>query len=386
MNLKEIMKSEPFSNKLIIDRIENALKFKGKKILIVAFEADYLFLGANIKRQLEKDNFVTSVALDENVFINQVFDNLAYQIDIIICVGKLEIINLLRYFLPKKDIYYIPTDLVFYGAFSKECQIIKNGIVLTKEALLPTVIVDIDIFPKLKLRNIADGFCSVAVSAFWRIDYTLYSIIYSCKLNEKALQAIDEAHKVLNKINSKNCYEVLLTCQIWLSFAVFNESKLDRLADLSVGIIFNRLSQSTMEECRFFAVEYLLKLYRAVLKVDIGNNLIYPDYLTNVLRLTELFSADSTEYLENHRVFADEFCQTALNKICNSNVDILVEKLLKILPSYKNAYKNLYKAKKARAKFEIEDSLKAISLAGVTSQGYLKLLFDSGVLQFIEKI
>ncbi len=386
MNLKEIMKSEPFSDKLIIDRIENALNFKGEKIMIFAFESDYLFYGVKIKQQLEKDNLVTGVSLDDSVFLGQVFEDLVYDIDRIICVGKLEIINLLRCFLPNKDILYIPTDLVFYGSFSKECYIIKNGIVLTKKAKLPTVIVDIGIFPKLKLRNIADSFCSVAVSAFWKIDYTLLSIINNSKLNEKALQAVDEAHKVLNKINSKNCYEVLLTCQIWLSFAVETESKLDQLADLSVGIIFNRLSQSTMEECRFFAVEYLLKLYRAVLNVDVGNNLIYPDYLTNVLRLTELFSVNSTEYLENHKVYAEKFCQTMLNKIRNSKVDTLVEKLLKTLPSYKNAYKNLYKAKKARAKFEIEDSLKAISLAGVTAQGYLKLLYDSGVLQLIEKI
>ena len=387
MYLKEVMKSAPFSNRLIIDKAERALDFKNEKILLASFEADYLFYGIKIKELLEKNNnSVVALSLDDKVYKQEVFDSLALGASKIVCVGNIEIINLLRYFFSNKHIYYVPTNLVFYASFSRECYIIKNGNVLSKQAELPTVIVDIDIFPKLKLRNIADSFCSVAVSSFWKIDYYLYSIINGIAQNERAKTAIDEAHKVLSKINSNNCYEILLSCQIWLSLAVYLDSRLDTLTDLSVGIIFNRLSQSTMEECRFFAVEYLLKLYKATLQVSLEDNLIYPDYLTNILRLTELFDSDKSEYLETHKVIKDSYLASALRRVRESGVEAMLDSLIKVLPSYKNAYKNLYKARKVRAKFEIEDSLKAISLAGVTSKSYLKLLFDSGILQLIEKI
>lgn len=386
MYVNEVMQDEPFYKNLVIDRFENALKLSGEKILIAAFESDYLFYGIKIKEHLEKNNDVLAVSLDSAVYDENTFNNLACGKDKIICVGKIEIINLFRYFLPKKHIYYVPTDLVFYSAFSKESYIVRNGLVSKKQATLPTVIVDIDIFPKLKLRNIADAFCSVAVSAFWKVDYNLYCIINRLKQSKKGLAALEEAQQVLNKINSENCYEVLLTCQIWLALAVYEEPSFDALTDLYVGFIFQRLSDSTLEECRFFAVEYLLKLYKATLQTDVGDNLIYPDYLTNILRLTELFNAEKSAYLERYNASDEGFLTAAFKKIKESNVKAEITKLLKALPSYKNAYKNLYKAKKSRAKFAIEDSLKALSLAGVTSNGYLKILFDSGVLQQIEKI
>lgn len=385
MDLKSIMRGDPFFKNLKIDCVENAFGFANKKILLAAFEEDYLFYGIKVKQVLEKNNTVLALSLDSPVEDGKIFENPLFSSDEIVCVGKIDIINMFRRIFPNRHIYYIPCDIVFYPAFSRSVTVNDCGKEKFIPAEIPAVIIDINIFPKLKLAHVADGFCAVAVSAFWKADYLLLTAANGVEQNDRAIEALDMAQSVLAKINGKNCYEILLICQIWLSYAVYLESRLDYLSDFYVGRNLKKIAESSVSECRFFAAEMLVKLYVRLMAVDTKNNLFYPDYLTSAIKLKELYGNDQSVVC-GIDIYDASFISKAYERVKNSGAAKITEELKNKLPSYKKAYLSLYKGKKKRAEYSPDEVVKAITLGGAQAQGYLKILFSDGVLQQLKNL
>ena len=377
--LKDVIAFEPLYGRLVVGTAQDIVAAVSpcKKIMVAALEADYLFNGIKIKNLLEENGIEVS-ALSLDSFALSYFDESGFSgFDCIVAVGERAVVDFARRYADGIKVVFIPTTLDFYYAFSPFITDATSGLIKKRAEKLPDkVLFDTDIIKRLKLKHLADGFSTVASSAFWKIDY-----FFSCLIDGKADVAtpfIDGALGELKRLPKKP-YETIIKCQIYLSAAVYAAPDVDFCADRYMAHVLSAFKDLPYAESRFFSVGYIVKFYERILSKNISLNLIAPDYNRTVKALADVMKVDENVVYDAYKPFGEDVFYNGLLKLYESGAYKRATETSKIIDNYKKVYDTIYKGRHKRVDVEKRTAVKAMTLAAVLSDGLLRLLADSGI-------
>ncbi len=315
----------------------------------------------------------------------EVFENS----NIVLAIGNSELIDLCRHFCQKtnKDLVVVLTDFIISSCFKGKVRgVTENGLFETKCALPKKVIVDYNILRELSKKRLADAFCNSLSVYFSLCELEISKPIK--KLDENKLK-ISKSYvlKALDYLSSvdKNQFENLVMAEFSISYALFI---LDDLLDSSSESFALALSSKTgvsIYECKVKCAEILFKIYKTALQKNLALNDCYPNYLQYVEEFSAIFKIKEDIVLKNFETLEYEQLKKDYNLIFdNGNKSQVVDDMIKKFQSVKNNYSFVYSARQKRAVFTRSDLISALKALGVFAKDFLKILFDSGVIDSVE--
>lgn len=382
-DLRSLLKNEPFINRLNIGSIGDVISAVSgfDTVAVTAFETDYLFYGITLKNLLEERGVtVFALSLDEGADAKFVKSFIS-DCDAVVVIGERKICDLVRLSGVKAPLIYVPTSLVIYHAFSPLVADSSTGLLLKREAKLPDkVIFDTEIIKRLKTRHVADAFSIVAAARFWLLEYEIGKTAY-----QKTCDAVGGLSDALTRLSgiSNGVYGTLLTCQIYLAYAVNKCPELDFGADRYMAFLICATEDCPEDEARFFSAERITALYCRLLSLDITDNLIMPDYNGYVSALSDRLGISPIVVYENVAFGDTNGGRAALKRIYEGGIARFSTECKKDLKSLLKGYSAVYGGRKKRVGVSPENAARALALSAHLTDGLLKLAADQGITDLI---
>lgn len=378
-SISALIKRPPFLGRLTVSVNPDYKSIVGdaKKILIVASDADYLFLGARVKKVLEEQGyFVQPLSLDGFDGLRVIAEDFE-DFDCVIAVGERPVCDGVRACFFAKKMVFVPTSLVFYYAFSPLIVAGETSLDRSNAPLPASVVLDLSIIEKLKVRHIADAFCSVATSVFWQLELKMGDD-FADGDRKMCLDALDQAVKAMNAVGQKP-YETLIRCQLLMSLAVSVYPAVDYLTDRTALDVLEKLVELPSSEARFMLARVLTDYCFVTVSLDLFDNVIAPDYLKAVFIYCDIYQTDADKVIERFCFHSAKECEHFLKTVRTKENVEFCSRAEKTMNGLSSAYKTIYKGKQKRAAATREQLSQAITLGSALSKGYLKYLFDYGV-------
>ena len=384
--ISELMNSEPLAGRFIVGKMTDVVcACSGyNDILIFALEKDYLFLGSAIRQSLlESGKKVCAISLDgcdTGCIPGDVFSGH----DLVVAVGERAIIDLSRHLSGDNALFFVPTTLGFYYAFSGDIANYGSGLIKKSKKRLPDkVIFDVGILKKLRLKHVADGLSMIASSALWKFEYSFSSVLSG--KSDPRIGVIDDALKTLEGIKEKP-YETIVKCQIFLAKAVYDIPSLDFSTDRYAAYLLSKIKDVPEEEARFYAADHLIRFYAEVLKKDLSLNLAMPEHNRLVAAIADLTGAKISAVYSSLKLMDAETISEGLKRAYGSGLYVEAEKTAALFDKYKRTYAAVYKGRRKRVDFDKRQVVKVLALSAVIAEGPIRLYSDSGILALLDRL
>lgn len=351
-----------------------------KKTAVVAKEKDYLLLGKTLRDRLnEKGVYTEALVFDDEA---PAFGQLLSDYKIIVCVGETDFFKTICKLICSSvcKVIYVPTSLVFADVFLGGGDRFYNP-----DENIYKCIIDIDLFKKCKRKDLADGyaFCASAVLAF--LEYKLSAKLDGIDFDlEKASLSVTNAYKTLSYITDNNAVGVITVAELYLLKAFRLCPKYLDLAAFSCGGVIAKMTDSPLYECVFGLIGGLLVAIRAYMAFSDRTLFSFPDVNKDVERLSEILKIPQTDVYGVLKLYDEKEIEN--KKVSLSSIGDIDEQVAKYLSLYKQllkGYEAVYRGRRKRKNFSLEDERLALKLGSLTSFGIMKLCYDDGFLTLI---
>lgn len=362
ISLESVLSSSPFAGRIFFD-YEN-LSTNCEKVTMVSVESDYLAFGKEVEKKV---NCGYPVVLKNSFDIDAVL-NATRNLKTVVAVGSGNFLSVCRVasLINGFRLVAVITDVLLYKVFQKKVVVFRNGV---KTEYFPPYPEKVIANPKklsvLKRHNLADGFAAVASA----------SAVFS--ENERVKELVFEATKCAMSA-SKNLFPAIFKANLFLAAAVSEDDALANGDLFYASVILSKVTASTAEECSFFCLPYMLRLYKIIAESELENLSFYPKYIDAIERLAEIFKTDGCMLYQN---FSPLTYDEAKNRILSFKKSYEQRKFSAALATYdslKNIYSFVYSGRKKRADATKGQMAECLSLAGFYSEGILKAFFSIG--------
>ena len=388
--LNYLINTPPLKDKLVVGDYKSctvnwATQIVGgaKKVLIVAREKDYLFLGKTLRDTFIENDFDTQALVLEDLSIqNSKVYELFSGYDLIVGVSESDYLknlcalcNILGF-----PLILIPTSIIFADLFFDG---FKTQFCLNKGDCFK-VVLDIDVLKKLTKNQLADGFsfCAFLIGAYHEVQ--IYNIIKGKKVQKS--QYFLDAYKTLNYITKENIIGCLLVAQLNLAIAFLGEVNPYVLGLMCAGETLSKMCNAPVYECVFGLIAPLFTLFKCYLGMD-KCLVLLQNTNKDVTHLSEIFNVSELEIYQNLNLLNVEEITTQKSDICNNqNAIELIDKAIIKNKKLKGLYDVVYKGRHVRASFTKSQQMTALKLGFMMSKGLSKLIYDDGVFEILQQI
>ncbi len=378
--LKGLLNEKPFINRVIFgSSLKTAVKvvLKGgyKEVAVLGKDGDYLFCGKNIRDSLIENKIKADALIyDGEADLSLLIKGYAA----IIAVGDSQTVLRASIACEKNGAICIavPTKGVFGDLFAGKT-LSENGALDLIDAPLPhKVILDDGAYKSFKKNDLADGFCFVASKIGQWAEYVLDCKLKAKTPDEEVKKLIEGGVSLLRAIKEANAHGVIFVSQIYLAKAVYLEPSLCFGGSFYVGQIISVLKGISVYEAINGTIEPLLEFYKFYL--GLKNPFLAPNTNRDVEKLCEILKCSEIDVYKKYEPLSfDEI--SALKENLNENFDDIINNGISLIRSLKDQYKEVYRGRKRRDDFYLEDFKAATCYGGILSEGLLKLAYDDGV-------
>lgn len=397
--ITEFIKNTEFSDKVVfgegitttISVVKGYFSFENEKIgddfktAIIAKESDFLLIGKSLKDRVISEG----ISCDAYVFESLPSDfSFLEGLSVVICLGDADYYGRLAVFAKSKNLKLvcISTSAIFADGL---CGFYKTNPFNYEEGSVYKIIVDIDLYKKLKRKDLADGyaFCCSSVLSGYEL---LLSEELLCRTTcvEEVEKLLNSAYKTLLLLTSENIVGVLVVSQLYIASLLYKMPKIIINGDgFSVGRVLACATGLPEKECVFRLIAPLLTVLKGYLNGTVRDFLTVPNFNFDVEKLAEIFKIPELYIYEKFTL--KDFDALSKEKSLIFSDKELIKKIDGILYKYKrlmNGYDVVYRGRHSRADFSEEDKRLSVKLGGLISCGILKVLYDDGFLSVLEDL
>lgn len=348
------------------------------KTLIIAKEKDYLFLGKTLRDGYIENGVMTEAFIleDETPTSLDFFGDY----EIVVCVGDTDFFK--KVCTLKKDfscrVIFIPTSLVFADAFLQGSPLFGGNAKVFK------CVIDIDLFKKLKRKDLADGYAFCASAVLGLFEYKINCAVDNKSFDEeKAAKVADNAYKTLLYITDNNAVGVITVAQLYLLNAFYRCPSFSDLSLFLCGKVLSVMTDSPQFECVFGLIGGLLVAIKAYYKFKDKSLFVFSDVNKDVERLSEILKVPQTNIYKTLKIYDAKTIDNKKAMLLKCNIEDEANKCLVQYKKLLKGYEAVYRGRHKRKNFSLEDERLAIKLGSVMSFGIMKLAYDDGFLSLI---
>lgn len=276
-----------------------------------------------------------------------------------------------------KTVSAIPTDLDFSRLFAVKRAVFDSGGKSVAVSALPDKVIIISDLKKIMQKgSVADALCHAASLIYDRFEREILNIALgkSCDFKRE-----DEIVKTL--INARGGEEVkaVVVVQFLLSKYYFESGRVSDTA--VVAAVLKAAGDGSGESERSFAIaKTAIKIFCAVIERGLYRNVIFADHERRVMLLSELFSASAGAFGEKYEPFDESELFLFFDRLNKSTAAKEVTKrALSEIAALNKVYLSVYGGKKRRADIDDKQTVYALALGSILSDGALKYLGDTGI-------
>ncbi len=356
-----------------------------RRVAILCEEKDYLLMGNAlrgflIENEIEAEAYVVSSSLQE-------YKNVLSEYKILIAVGDDVFIGKTQVLSAKIAVktIFVSTTLIFANAFTKR-RFIDGRYYENRSDY--KYILDIDHCKKLKRADLADAYSFVAANVLKETEFEINRALLGFDDNDDVniySDALTSARKILMKMTDVNIVGIIIVAEFYVAKALDKSNAI--LSDLDLaGFILSKMTGAPISECVFgLSGTYLMALKGYInMKTPI---LYIPSVNKDVEKLAEIIQVNEVDIYERFNLYQNveiEEKRTLLRKI--PNIEDKIDLQLKRCKKLQQIYGNVYKGRHNRKTFSKKEETLALKLAGLLSDGALKLAYSDGYLSLINEI
>lgn len=397
--ITEFIKNTEFSDKVVfgegittaVSAIKEYFSLENRKIsgdfktAIIAKEADYLLIGKNLKDRL----ILEGISCDAYVFEGLSSDfSFLDGLKIVICLGDADYYGRLAVFAKSTNLKLIciSTSMVFADGL---CGFYKTNPFDYEEGSVYKIIVDIDLYKKLKRKDLADGYAFCCSSILSGYELLLSEELLSRKTDaEEAYKLLNSAYKTLLLLTPENIVGVLVVSELYIASLLYKMPNVIINGDgFSVGRVLSCATGLPEKECVFRLIAPLLTVLKGYLSSNAKDFIVVPNVNADVEKLAEIFKIPEL-YIYEKFTLKDFDTLTKEKSLILSDKEP-IKKIDGILYKYKkliDGYDVVYRGRHSRADFSESDKRLSIKLGGLVSCGLLQVLYDDGFLSVLEDL